>query len=290
MNTAWSNMVQSTSCLYTSRRLRFADRFKDQYTRIFDISHDAKILEIGCGPGALCESLVRWYPMASVYGIDLDSNFIEFAKRNISGPIFSEADATDLPFASDSFDVTVSNTVSEHIAPDAFFGGQYRVLKNGGICLLLSSRRGIEHIAPCVAAETEFEQELWGRVDARLREINRQMSVRAYPMTERELPIAMEKYGFHSVSVNYIIAHMTPDDPSYDADSARFIIESERATGLNPVNYLKNAAPELVSDAELEKLTAIINKKYDDRLALYDKGEKQWDTYVSITMIVRGIK
>jgi len=30
--------------------------------------------------------------------------------------------------------------------------------------------------------------------------------------------------------------------------------------------------------------------KYDKRIELYDKGVKQWDTNMSVTMIMRGIK
>lgn len=34
-----------------------------------------------------------------------------------------------IPFENESFDVTISNTVAEHIEPSRFYGEQYRVLK-----------------------------------------------------------------------------------------------------------------------------------------------------------------
>jgi len=34
----------------------------------------------------------------------------------------------------------------------------------------------------------------------------------------------------------------------------------------------------------------IKNSKYDKRLELYDEGIKQWDTYMSLTMVLRGVK
>ena len=34
----------------------------------------------------------------------------------------------------------------------------------------------------------------------------------------------------------------------------------------------------------------IINNKYDVRIKQYDNNEKQWDTNVSVVMIMRGIK
>ncbi len=34
----------------------------------------------------------------------------------------------------------------------------------------------------------------------------------------------------------------------------------------------------------------IVNNKYDTRINQYDNNEKQWDTTVSVTMVLRGIK
>lgn len=42
--------------------------------------------------------------------------------------------------------------------------------------------------------------------------------------------------------------------------------------------------------SEVEELRHVINAKYDKRLELYNSGIKQWDTNVSVTMIIRGIK
>lgn len=34
----------------------------------------------------------------------------------------------------------------------------------------------------------------------------------------------------------------------------------------------------------------LANAKYDTRIKQYQRGEKQWDTNVSIIMVIRGIK
>ena len=61
MNTIWSEHVQGTMTLYLSRKLRFDDMFFEQYKDVFDLDRNAKlrILEIGCGPGALAEAMHR---------------------------------------------------------------------------------------------------------------------------------------------------------------------------------------------------------------------------------------
>lgn len=63
MNTKWSDCVQNIGTLYLSRKLRFADRYMDKYVKAFGIrGGQIRILEIGCGPGALTQALARWYP------------------------------------------------------------------------------------------------------------------------------------------------------------------------------------------------------------------------------------
>ena len=140
MNTVWSTYLQKIGTLYLTRQLRFDDRFKENYIGKFNIDNAKNILEIGAGPGALTQALKRWYPNSKVIGSDRDTNFVEFAKTQAPDIEFVEADITSLPFEDGAFDVTISNTVQEHVAPDSFFGEQYRVLKNGGICLVLSGR------------------------------------------------------------------------------------------------------------------------------------------------------
>ena len=97
MNTIWSEHVQGIKTLYLSRKLRFDDMFFEQYQRTFKIDTNIKmkILEIGCGPGALAEALHRWYPNAEIIAVDRDSNFISYARESITGVEFLEGDAAD---------------------------------------------------------------------------------------------------------------------------------------------------------------------------------------------------
>lgn len=59
MNTIWSDYVQNTGTLYLSRSLRFSDEYKKAYMDAFDIADRKRILEIGCGPGAVSEEEIR---------------------------------------------------------------------------------------------------------------------------------------------------------------------------------------------------------------------------------------
>ena len=290
MNTIWSTYVQNIGTLYDSRSLRFSDFFQSKYKEIFEIEDKKKILEIGCGPGAFAESLSRWYRNAEIFGMDRDSNFITFASKKAPQVHFSEGDATELPFEEESFDVTISNTVVEHIEPSKFYGEQYRVLKENGVCLVLSARKGINISAPCIMEESDFEKEIWQRAEKVYDQTREKYKICAYPQNEAEIPLNMEKYGFKNVTTEYVTVNLTPDNPIYPKEMAHAMINANRQGDLDSIESLLHVAADVVTELEVEELKRLVNSKYDKRLALYDEGVKQWDTNMSVTMIVRGIK
>lgn len=251
MHTIWSDCIQGIGTLYDSRSLRFSDDFKEKYMNAFGLEDGQKILEIGCGPGALAESLKRWYPKSQIFGVDRDSNFIEFASRKNPFISFSEGDAAHLAFEEESFDVTVSNTVAE---------------------------------------QSEFEKDIWQRAGTYFEEIDKRYAVCAYPQNEAEMPVTMEQYGFRNVTTEYITVNLTPDNPIYPKEMAHAMINANRQTNLDAVEALHYVGAEVISESEITELKRIVNEKYDKRLELYDMGRKQWDANVSVTMIMRGIK
>lgn len=290
MNTIWSDHVQGIDTLYLTRSLRFNDFFKDQYLQHFALDRKKKlrILEIGCGPGALAESLHRWYPCAEIFGLDRDSHFISYAREHIRDVTFMEGDATALPFGDDSFDVTISNTVSEHIEPSAFYAEQRRVLKKGGVCLVLSARKGINLPAPGLE-NNAYERAFWEKVNMYDHAME-DYQVCKYPMSEAEMPLAMEKYGFTDIQTNYAVIPLTPDDPAYSKEMALRMINAGRHCALDAVYSAIRTVPEHISREEADIVISLINQKYDHRIQQYLHGEKLWNTNVSLTMILRGEK
>ncbi len=290
MNAIWSKYIQGVNTLYCNRRLRFDDMFKGQYQKSFglDDGKPLKILEIGCGPGALAGALRRWYPNAEITAVDRDTEFIRFAQEHEKGITFLEADAVKLPFENDTFDVTISNTVAEHIEPNAFYGEQFRVLKTGGICLVLSARKGIT-VNPSCITPNDFENTFWEKAESYDNRIEK-YEICKYPMSEAEIPAVMEKHRFHHVSTSYMALNLTPDNPSLSKELAHDMINSEREAALDSIKNIVNALPDCFAEDEIGKMLALADDKYNLRLKQYENGEKQWDTNVSLLMIIRGIK
>ena len=290
MNVIWSKYVQGIKTLYYSRKLRFDDVFADQYRTFFDLdkTKPLKILEIGCGPGALAGALHRWYPNAQITAIDRDTEFIKFAKEHEPGVCFLEGDATALPFDDDTFDVTISNTVSEHIEPSKFYGEQYRVLKPTGACFVLSSRKGI-NISPDCFTYSKFEDAFWKKVN-QFDDSIQKYSVCQYPMNEAQLPLAMKRYGFQSVSTGYATIDLTPDNPKYSSQMAHKMINSIRYDAIESIESVLNTIPEHITVQEIDAMKEITNKRFDLRIQDYDSGKQYWETNLSIIMMIRGIK
>lgn len=290
MNIIWSKYVQGTKTLYYSRKLRFDDLFSEQYKRLFELKEDRalRILEIGCGPGALAGAMHRWYSNAEITAIDRDSEFIKFGSEREPGVNFIEGDATALPFQDNMFDVTISNTVAEHIEPSKFYGEQLRVLKPGGVCLVLTTRKGINTNPNCITFN-EYENQFWEKVKQHDDSMDR-FNVCKYPMSETEIPTLMTEYGFSRISTGYVTVDLTPDNPRFSDALAYDMINANRYTALDAIESVLHIMPEYVTTEEVEKMKNYTNKKYDARIEQYKYGEKQWDTNTSIIMVVRGVK
>ena len=64
------------------------------------------VLEVGCGTGVIAAELTSLSP-GQMVGLDVDSEFLDYARRQGDGTAYLRGDAHRLPFADDSFDAVV---------------------------------------------------------------------------------------------------------------------------------------------------------------------------------------
>lgn len=93
-------------------------------------------LDVGCGTGALSQTILQIAAPAKVKGIDQSDGFIAFAKEQVqdSKVEFEVGDAMSLNIASGEFDTTVSGLVLNFIPkPERTISEMARVTHPGGI-------------------------------------------------------------------------------------------------------------------------------------------------------------
>jgi ubiquinone/menaquinone biosynthesis C-methylase UbiE len=97
-----------------------------------------RILDLGTGSGVAALMLARRFPEARVTGVDVSEAMIEVARDKLDEELaerleFAVADAADLPYEPDSFDLVAQVSVP------VFFGEIARVLAPGGHAVVVSS-------------------------------------------------------------------------------------------------------------------------------------------------------
>jgi SAM-dependent methyltransferase len=93
-----------------------------------------KVLDVGCGPGALTEALVERLGEGSVWAVDPSEPFAQACRSRLPGVTVLVAEAEALPFADDSFDAALSQLVVNFMRdPEAGVREMTRVTRPGGV-------------------------------------------------------------------------------------------------------------------------------------------------------------
>lgn len=118
-----------------------AQRFET--IRQLNLSDGERVLDIGCGPGYLCESMGEIVGRhGAVVGIDISSDLIALCNRRKASTQLSYAvgDATNVNQADASFDVVVCTQVAEYVPDvDRVLSEAFRVLKPGGRTIFVAT-------------------------------------------------------------------------------------------------------------------------------------------------------
>ena len=118
------------------------DRFMGRYSiplapgfcEFSQIAAGQRVLDVGCGPGALTAELVRRLGPAGVFAVEPSEPFVEAARERHPGVDVRQAAAEHLPFPDDEFDASLAQLVVHFMAsPIEGLGEMARVTRPGGV-------------------------------------------------------------------------------------------------------------------------------------------------------------
>lgn len=102
---------------------------------------DLSIIDVGCGAGWLCPSLI---PFGQVTATDLSDDVLARARQRFPQVSFVAGDFAQLAFEPAGFDVAISLEVLAHVADQpAFIAKLASLLKPGGLLMLATQNRPV---------------------------------------------------------------------------------------------------------------------------------------------------
>ncbi len=126
--------------LINALEMRAADpqqkAMREKYLSWVNFPEAARVLDAGCGTGAISRDLARWANVDEVVGIDPSPVFLEKARElaaDIPNLRFEEGDARSLPYEDAAFDAVIFHTCLCHVpGPEKAVEEAFRVLRPGG--------------------------------------------------------------------------------------------------------------------------------------------------------------
>jgi ubiquinone/menaquinone biosynthesis C-methylase UbiE len=118
------------------------DRFMGRYSVLLSpqladlagVRAGQRVLDVGCGPGALTAELVSRTSAANVAAVDPSASFVDAARARYPGVDVRQASAERLPYADDAFDAALAQLVVHFMTePVRGIAEMARVVRPGGV-------------------------------------------------------------------------------------------------------------------------------------------------------------
>jgi SAM-dependent methyltransferase len=113
---------------------RYSVRLSPQMAELSGVHAGQRVLDVGCGPGALTSELVSRTGSQNVAAIDPSASFVEAARARNPGVDVRAGSAEELPFEDGAFDAALAQLVVHFMTdPVRGIGEMRRVVRPGGV-------------------------------------------------------------------------------------------------------------------------------------------------------------
>src|SRR6476660_1452939 len=113
---------------------RYSEPLAAQFADLAGARSGQRLLDVGCGPGALTAELVRRVGPDAVSAVEPSASFVAAARERLPGVDIRQAAAERLPFGGAAFDAALAQLVVHFMAdPVAGLREMGRVTRAGGL-------------------------------------------------------------------------------------------------------------------------------------------------------------
>jgi len=182
---------------------RYSTLLAPQFADLAGVGSGQRVIDVGCGPGALTTELVERVGASNVAAVDPSESFVVAARERHPGVDVQEAPAETLPFADGMFDAALAQLVVHFMAdPVQGLTEMGRVTRAGGVVVasvwdhageqtpLAPFWRAVHELDP----DEEGERNLAGGREGHLAELFHEAGLRE--IEETALPIRIEHATF----------------------------------------------------------------------------------------------
>ena len=113
---------------------RYSSLLAPQFADLSKVAAGQRVLDVGCGPGALTRELVKRLGPAAVSAVDPSAPFVAAVQERHPGVSVRRAAAEEMPFGDDEFDAALAQLVVHFMTdPVAGLREMARVTRTGGL-------------------------------------------------------------------------------------------------------------------------------------------------------------
>ena len=124
---------------------RFWKDVVPSFQQLYGLTGDSALLDVGCAKGFMISDFARYIPGIDVRGVDISEYAIQHAKDDVRDRV-TVANAIDLPFEDNSFDVVISITTVHNLEGDDLVASLREIMRvsRGGAYITVDAYRNDE--------------------------------------------------------------------------------------------------------------------------------------------------